>query len=94
MTQQTFFESAHVLENAEVMLALCREEYERAGFLEDAQALRGLEVNSPTSAQLALLTVNSLQIDPRVADVRRYTLNALSAACKAGAKRAPVRLAS
>jgi hypothetical protein len=83
MNQQTFFESEHALENAEVMLDLCREEYERAGRSKESQALRGLDVTSAASAQLALLTVHGLPEVAGLAEVRRYTLEAIRQARRA-----------
>jgi hypothetical protein len=92
MDKQAFFESENALENAEVMLDVCREEYERAGRQDAVQALYGLDVKSAASAQLALLTVQSLPIVPEVADVRRYTLRALEHAFIAS--KTPRKLAS
>lgn len=83
MDKQTFFESPHALENAEVMLDVCREEYEQAGRRDDAQALRGLEVTSLAAAQLALLTVRNLPVIAGLAEAREYTIRAVYNACQA-----------
>lgn len=82
MAKQTFFESPYALENAEVMLDVCREEYEQARRHSDAQSLRGLDVKSLSSAQLALLTVRNLPVVAELADVREYTIRALASACQ------------
>lgn len=82
MNTQTFFESGHALENAEVMLDVCREEYERAGSGAAVQALRGLDVKSLSSAQLALMTVRSIPAEGGLVNVKRYTIEALTAALR------------
>lgn len=66
MNKQTHFESQDALGNAEVMLDVCREEYERAGHKAAAQSLRGLDVKSYASTHLALVTVYEL---PAVAEL-------------------------
>jgi hypothetical protein len=78
MNKVTIFESPFALENAQVMLDLCRDEYERAGHGSIVQSLRGLDVTSFESARLALLTVRSIPALEGVADVRRYTIKALA----------------
>ncbi len=93
MALSTHFESEHSLENAEAMLEACREEYASAGRHDAAQALWGLDVKSPASAQLALLTVNNL---PEIADecvntARRVTISALEAAQRTLAQHAALR---
>jgi len=82
MALSTHFENEHSLENAEVMLEACREEYASAGRHDAAQALWGLDVKSPASAQLALLTVKNLPetADECVNTARRVTIAALEAA--------------
>lgn len=82
MALSTHFENEHALENAEVMLDACREEYASAGRHDVAQALWGLDVTSPASAQLALLTVSNLpeDTDESVNAARRCTIAALEAA--------------
>lgn len=82
MALSTHFENEHALENAEVMLDACREEYASAGRHDAAQALWGLDVKSPASAQLALLTVKNLpeDSDEGVNAARRVTIAALEAA--------------
>lgn len=82
MALSTYFENEHALENAEGMLDACREEYANAGRHDAAQALWGLDVKSPASAQLALLTVKNLpeDSDEAVNAARRITIAALEAA--------------
>ena len=82
MALSTHFENEHALANAEVMLDACREEYASAGRHDAAQALWGLDVKSPASAQLALMTVKNLpeDADEGVNAARRYTIAALEAA--------------
>ncbi len=82
MALSTHFENEHALENAEVMLDACREEYASAGRHDAAQALWGLDVKSPASAQLALMTVKNLpeDADEGVNAARRCTIAALEAA--------------
>lgn len=82
MALSTHFENEHALENAEVMLEACREEYASAGRHDAAQALWGLDVKSPASAQLALLTLKDLpeDTDEAVNTARRITIVALEAA--------------
>ncbi len=77
MAQDTFFESPQALENAEVMLDVCRQEYAAAGYKDAVQSLQGLDVTTPAAVQLAYLTVKALPSHEDIADVRRYTLNAL-----------------
>lgn len=76
----SFFESEHVLANAEVILDVCREEYEDAGHQEEAQAVKGLDVYSLNSARTALLIVQALPEYEGLSDVRQYTLEALKRA--------------
>lgn len=78
MNKVTIFESPFALENAQVMLDLCREEYERAGHGDVVQSLRGLDVTSLDTARVALLTVRDIPAFTDVADVRRYTIKALA----------------
>lgn len=60
MNKQTHFESPDALGNAEVMLDVCREEYERAGHKAASKSLWGLDVKSYASTHLALVTVHAL----------------------------------
>jgi len=60
MAKQHYIESSNALENAQVMLDMCRTEYERAGHAVAVQDLRGLDVTSEASAQLALSVVYRL----------------------------------
>lgn len=78
MNKTTIFESPYALENAQIMLDLCREEYARAGHGDVFQALRGLDVTSLESARVALLTVRETPAFEGVADVRQYTIKALA----------------
>lgn len=83
MDKQTFFESTYALENAQVMLDVCRDEYERAGLAEAVKSLRGLDVTSMDSAHLALLTVHRLPAPERLQDIRSYAIGALRDAFEA-----------
>ena len=80
MQKQTIFESTQALENAQIMLDMCREEYARAGHGESVQALRGLDVTSLDTAHVALLTVRGLPNFKDVAEVRQYAITALAQA--------------
>ena len=80
MYKQTIFESPYALENAQVMLDLCREEYARAGHGRALQDLRGLDVTSLETARTALLAVRNTPAYPGMADVRGYTIKALAQA--------------
>jgi len=91
MNKVTIFESPFALENAQVMLDLCREEYERAGYGDVVQSLRGLDVTSLDTARVALLTVRDIPAYEGVADVRRYTIKALADAINS--MKATMRLA-
>lgn len=91
MNKVTIFESPFALENAQVMLDLCREEYERAGHGGVVQSLRGLDVTSLDTARVALLTVRDIPAFEGVADVRRYTIKALADAINS--MKATMRLA-
>jgi hypothetical protein len=91
MNKQTIFESPFALENAQIMLDLCRDEYARAGHGDVVQSIRGLDVTSLEAAQLALLTIRDMPAFDGVADVRRYTIKALADAINS--MRATQRLA-
>jgi len=91
MNKQTIFESPFALENAQVMLDLCRDEYARAGHGDVFQSLRGLDVTSFESARLALLTIRDIPEFEGVADVRKYAIKALANAINT--LRATTRLA-
>lgn len=92
MNKQTHFESSDALENAAVMLDVCRTEFERAGHGAAAQSLRGLDVTSPVSAQLALMTVHALPKVEGLVDMRQCAIETMQRAF--AAFRYPIRLAS
>lgn len=77
------FESEYALENAESMLDACRQEYASAGRADAVQALNGLDVTSPASAQIALLTVQGISAQGDMAVIKRATLDALKSAYSA-----------
>lgn len=79
----TQFESEYALENAEAMLDACRQEYATAGRADAVEALNGLDVTSPASAHIALLTVQNLTAVGDMAAVKRATLDALKSAHQA-----------
>lgn len=92
MTKQAYIESSNALENAQVMLDVCRTDYERAGHAVAVQALRGLDVTSEASAQLALSVVYGLSTPTEeLASLRKCALAAMRAAF---AYFQPMRLAS
>lgn len=80
MNTITIFESPYALENAQVMLDLCREEYARAGHVDALRGLKGLDVTSIETARVALVTVRDAPTYEDVADVRSYTIRALAQA--------------
>lgn len=97
MTKQTFFQMGmNPLGNAEVMLDVCRKEYEKAGRAADVEELKGISVRNADSARLALLTVWHLPEDVNVTDIKRYTVVAMRLAVRATERtRAPyLQLAS
>jgi len=83
MNKQTFFESTYALENAQVMLDVCRDEYERAGLGAAVRSLKGLDVTSLDSAHVALLTVHGLPAPYGLQDIREYAIVALRDAVNA-----------
>ncbi len=81
MTKQPFFlMGLNPLGNAEVMLDVCRLEYEKAGRGADVQELKELTVRDADSSRLALLTVWNLPEDRNVRDIKRFTVRALRVA--------------
>lgn len=92
MAKQTFFEMAlNPLGNAEVMLDVCRHEYERAGRGADVEELKNLHVRTPDGARRALLTVWNLPEDRNVRTIKQYTVKAMRFAVRASErKRAPM----
>lgn len=81
MTKRTYNESSNALENAQVMLDMCRIDYERAGHAVAVQALRGLDVTSEASAQLALTVVYGLPTPSEdLINLRACALQAVRAA--------------
>ncbi len=71
------------LGNAEVMLDVCRREYEKAGRVDDADELKRLSVRNADSARKALLLVWNLPEDRNVHRVKHYTVRALRFAVRA-----------
>jgi hypothetical protein len=92
MNKQTHFDGSNALENAAVMLDVCRSEYERAGHIDAMLALRGLDITSPVSAQLALAVVHDLPITEGLSDLRLCAIAAINEAVTA--LQSPLRLAS
>lgn len=92
MNKQTHFDGSNALENAAVMLDVCRSEYERAGHMDAMLALRGLDITSPVSAQLALAVVHELPVIAGLSDLRLCAIAAVHEA--ASLLQHPVRLAS
>ncbi len=92
MTKQPFFEMAlNPLGNAEVMLDVCRREYERAGRASDVEELKDLHVQSADGARRALYTVWHLPEDRNVRSIKDYTVKAMRLAVRAAErKRAPM----
>lgn len=70
------------LENAAVMLDACRSELTRLGKLDEVLQLRGLEVTSPASADVALMHLLALSKDEDTAEVREATIDVLRAATR------------
>lgn len=96
MAKHTFFlMGMNPLGNAEVMLDVCRLEYEKAGRGGDVEELKGLSVRDADSARLALLTVWNLPEDRNVRDAKRFTVRALRIAVErtAAQRRLPLQLA-
>jgi hypothetical protein len=92
MEKLTYIESSVALENAQVMLDMCRTDYERAGHAVAVQALRGLDVTSEASAQLALSVVYGLPTPTdELSELRNCALHTVRAAF---AYFRPLRLAS
>lgn len=77
MTHQTLIESGDALENAAVMLDMCRTEFERAGQRTAAQSLRGLDITTMASAHAALLWLYALPIVKGLEDIRSCTIEAV-----------------
>lgn len=92
MTKLTYIESSETLENAQVMLDVCRTEYERAGHAVAVQDLRGLDVTSEASAQLALVAVYALPTPTE--ELRHLRACALAAVRGAFSYFQPQKLAS
>lgn len=81
MAKQTFFlMGKNPLGNAEVMLDVCRLEYEKAGRSADVEELKSLSVRDANSSRKALLAVWNLPEDRNVRDIKRYTVRALRVA--------------
>ena len=72
--------SEHILENAEAMLDACRGEYERAGCRDIAQAIKGLDVKSESSARVALLTIRDYQPPAILLGMKCLTVQAVAKA--------------
>lgn len=84
MAKHTFFEMGlHPLENAEVMLDVCRLEYEKAGRGADVECLKSIRVRDANGARLALLTIWNLPDDTNVATAKRYAIKAMRLAVRA-----------
>lgn len=84
MTKQTFFQMGmNPLGNAEVMLDVCRKEYEKAGRAADVEALKSISVRDADGARLALLTVWHLPEDENVTDIKHYAVKAMRIAVRA-----------
>jgi len=84
MAKQTFFQMGmNPLGNAEVMLDVCRKEYEKAGRAADVEELKSISVRNADGARLALLTVWHLPEDIHVTDIKRYTVVAMRLAVRA-----------
>ncbi len=79
MNSQLTFQS-DALENAEVMLDMCRTEFERAGHSTAAQTLRGLDVKSLSSAHAALITLHALPRCPSLDDMVQCAISSVKAA--------------
>lgn len=97
MAKQTFFlMGMNPLGNAEVMLDVCRLEYEKAGRGADVEELKGLSVRDADSSRMALLTVWNLPEDRNVRDIKRFTVRALRVAVERTAhqRRPMLQLAS
>ena len=97
MAKQAFFlMGMNPLGNAEVMLDVCRLEYEKAGRGADVVELKGLTVRDADSSRLALLTVWNLPEDRNVRDIKRFTVRALRVAVERTARsiRPQLQLAS
>ena len=97
MAKQAFFlMGMNPLGNAEVMLDVCRLEYEKAGRSADVVELKGLTVRDADSSRLALLTVWNLPEDRNVRDIKRFTVRALRVAVERTARdmRPQLQLAS
>lgn len=77
MATVTHFLEGDTLANAQIMLEACREEAERAGDVGSAQILKGLDVASHASAQIALDSMSLCAPKPEVKEVWRVTLRAL-----------------
>jgi hypothetical protein len=92
MNKQTHFDGSNALENAAVMLDVCRSEYERAGHIDAMLALRGLDITSPVSAQLALAVVHELPALDGLSDLRLCAIAAINEAVSLFQN--PMRLAS
>lgn len=87
MATHTFFEMVQdPLGNAEVMLDVCRLEYEKAGRAADVEELKNLTVRDGDGARLALLTVWNLPEDwefpedNHLRTAKRYAVKAMRAA--------------
>lgn len=97
MAKHTFFlMGMNPLGNAEVMLDVCRLEYEKAGRAADVVELKGLTVRDADSSRLALLTVWNLPEDHNVRDIKFYAVRALRVAVEKTAheRRPMLQLAS
>lgn len=74
----TQFESGATFENASLMLEVCRGVYERGGFHQEAEQLRGLEATSPATAYASLLTLENVKSrSSETKSVRQYAIDAL-----------------
>lgn len=83
MTHPTSLAHEHALENAQVMLDVCRQEYERAGLCDAAQTLSGFDVSTLAAAQLARLFIANLPaVNGATRDVRDGSVQALNSAIK------------
>lgn len=90
MAKQTFFQMGmNPLGNAEVMLDVCRKEYEKAGRAADVEELKGISVRDTNGARQALLTVWHLPEDENVTDIKHYTVKAMRLAVRATERNRP-----
>lgn len=67
-----------IFENAAISLEAVRTVLEREGHFEEAQVLRGLEVLSPSGAEVALDALRSITVrTPNTIDALNYAIGAM-----------------